>query len=278
MTTRATAGGAATGRSAAGQSVAHPPAPSDPSELARIIAARPRPLLLGLDVDGVLSPIVPHADDARLTPGVPAVLDRLAAPSDVDVLVISGRSLAGLAQFGFPPSIEMVGSHGGERSGIDAELDAGERAALAAVVDLVEQAVDRAGEGAWLERKPAGAVLHTRQADPELGADAARWLLDGLDELDGTIDGLTVKSGSSVVEALVRHADKGTTLREEATRVGAATTLFIGDDVTDEDAFAALGEHDISIKVGPAETVAEFRLATTDDVLALLTGLADTLA
>ena len=69
--------------------------------------------MVGLDVDGVLAPIVAHANDAELLPGM---LDAVAELAGVaDVAVVSGRTVEDLGRFGFPDDVEIFGLHGMER-------------------------------------------------------------------------------------------------------------------------------------------------------------------
>ena len=239
----------------------------DPDTIAALILDRPRPLLLGLDLDGVLAPIVAHADDAALLAGMHDALRSAAELADVIVAVVSGRSVADLDRFGFPTGIEVIGSHGVERRGSDmTPLTDDERAVLQILEHHAKLASATAGRGAWIERKPASIVLHVRQAEPE----AARQALAQFDAALASIDESSAKAGSAVLEAFVRHGDKGLALSAVADHVGAATIVFVGDDVTDEDAFAHLRPRDIAIKVGDAETIAQHRLRDPHDVLALL--------
>ena len=243
----------------------------DPVEIAHRVASLPKPLLVGLDVDGVLAPLVDHADDAVLLDGMGAAVSAVAALDSVHVAVVSGRSLDGLAQFGFEHDVDMIGSHGMEtRDRAMDPLDADERERLAALDTLAVEASERAGDGAWVERKPASVVLHVRAAQPERRREA----LDHLRSESARIDGATLKAGSNVLEAFARHADKGTALMHLANELGVATTVFVGDDVTDEEAFARLSPTDIAIKVGDADTIASLRLRDPGAVLAFLHALA----
>jgi trehalose-phosphatase len=243
----------------------------DPTEIADRVASRPRPLLVGLDVDGVLAPIVDHADDATLLAGMGAAVSAVAALDDVVVAVVSGRSLAGLAQFGFGDDVEMIGSHGMEtRDHAMEPLTDDERTLLADLDVAAVAAAERAGAGAWVERKLASVVLHVRQAEDSSGAIALRELAD----MARGLDGATVKAGSGVLEAFARHTDKGTALTALASDLGAVTTVFLGDDLTDEEAFAHLSPGDVAIKVGDADTIAPHRLRDPDAVLAFLRALA----
>ena len=247
----------------------------DPAELADLVASRPRPLLLALDVDGVLAPLVDHPDDSRLLDGVTPPLIRLAVAADIDVAVVSGRSLAGLEQFGFDSRITVVGSHGMETRGAELTgLDGDERARLAQLQRLADDAVAEAGNGAMVEHKPAGVVVHIRRADPTVAVPALERLRAAAEEIPGT----TITPGSNVLELLARHSDKGGAVTALAELSAAATTVFVGDDVTDEHAFARLGDGDVAIKVGTAETVAPHRLVDPGAVLSWLGSLAENVA
>jgi trehalose-phosphatase len=242
----------------------------DPAELADLVASAPRPLLIGLDVDGVLAPLVDHAHDAVLLGGTLEAVSAVAQLEGVHVAVASGRSLDGLTQFGFGPDVIVIGSHGMESRERPMErLTDTERARLTTLDHLTIAAVERAGDGAWIERKPASVVLHVRQADRALGLEA----MDSLRSDAEHIDGASAKAGSNVLELFTRHTDKGTALMALDARLGAATTVFVGDDITDEDAFACLGAGDIAVKVGGSDTIAPHRLRDPHAVLAWLRAL-----
>jgi len=230
----------------------------EPSALARSVTALPAPVLIGLDVDGVLAPITPHADHAELVDGVGPLLARLADEPGPrwHVAVVSGRSLDDLHRFQFPGGVTVVGSHGMEAHGVALELTAEEAARLDALAVLARRATDAAGPGAWLESKPASVAVHVRQADDAAGRRA----LEELAAAAESVEGATSIAGSAVLELFCREASKGQALRSLLQRLGATRAVFVGDDVTDEAAFAVLEPDDIRIKVGDAETIAEHRL------------------
>jgi trehalose-phosphatase len=145
-----------------------------------------------------------------------------------------------------------------------------EQSRLARLDGLTVAAVHRAGVGAWIERKPASVVLHIREADRTRG-DVA--LVD-LERDAGHVQGATTKRGNGVLELFARPADKGLALLSLADELGALTTVLVGDDTTDEDAFARLRPGDIAIKVGDSATAAPHRLRDPADVLAWLRALA----
>lgn len=242
----------------------------DPTHLAQGAAAAPRPLLIGLDIDGVLSPLVDHADDARLLDGMADAIDRLDTLVDVTVAVVSGRSLASMRTFGLPGHVRLVGSHGMEAA--DSPMRAltdSERFRLDELSRLANNAAAAAGDGAWVETKSASVAVHVRTADP----DAGRTALAELRTQTQLVNGATYKPGSNVLELFARHASKGTALEELRVTSGAGTVVFVGDDVTDEEAFAILHDGDISIKVGTAPTTADYRMRDPEDVLRWLVAL-----
>lgn len=249
-----------------------------PQHLAEQIVARPRPLLVGLDVDGVLAPIVERADQAALLPGVDDALARLLAiapAAQLAIAVVSGRAVDDLgARYAFDAGIAVVGSHGLEvRDGAPLALDADEAHTLDQLTTLADAAARDAGSGAWVERKPASSVLHVREADPATAAT----VVEQLTSLASLVPGAHVKRGHAVVELMARSTSKATAMAELRRATGAATVVFVGDDHTDEEVFATLDDSDVAVRVGGGDTVAHHRLADPPAVLAWLSSLADAL-
>jgi trehalose 6-phosphate phosphatase len=113
-------------------------------------------------------------------------------------------------------------------------------------------------------------AFHYRLADPALAPELRSIILDGL----GALAGVEVKLGKMVVELAVFTATKGTALDVLRADSGVDAVIFVGDDVTDEDAFARLGTSDLGIKVGDGPTLAARRIADPDAVAELLEHLA----
>ena len=79
--------------------------------------------------------------------------------------------------------------------------------------------------------------------------------------------------GKKVVELRLRGVSKGTAVARIAARNPKQTPVYLGDDVTDEDAFRALHEvhpEAVTVKVGAGETVARYRLPDVDAVVEYL--------
>ena len=233
--------------------------------LARL-AALPS-VLVASDFDGVLAPIVTRPGDARALPGTVEVLRELAALPGTEVALVSGRSLAGLAAVAqVPPEIRLVGGHGSEFDGdVELQLDpaAGElHARIAAELKRLLVGYD----GVHLEVKPASIAVHTRTASRPDAAATMAAVRSG----PAGWPGVRVTEGKEVIELSVVDTDKGTAVTTLRTRYGADGVLYLGDDVTDEHAFAALAGTDVGVKVGPGETRAGFRVPDPPAVLAML--------
>ncbi len=230
------------------------------------------PTLVALDFDGVLAPIVEHRDDARPLPGSMSALQRLAARPGVHLAVLSGRTLRDLgARSDFPPGTHLVGSHGAEFGDADVGISPTEAANVQRLGFTFESLV-RDHPGTELETKPIGVALHTRLANRQtaLAATAAAVLAAA------QIPGANITVGKEVVDVSVATTTKGHALTRLRTTLLPQAMVYIGDDVSDESAFAAMSPTDVSIKVGPGNTAARFRVDGPDDVQRVLERLADT--
>jgi trehalose 6-phosphate phosphatase len=222
-------------------------------------------VLVASDFDGVLAPLVLDPMASRPLPGTIESLQGLAALPSTYAAVVSGRDLETLTQLtGLADSdVTRIGSHGGESSaaGAAVSLTDGQRADLDRLTAELD-GIAGAHPGAVLEHKPVAVVLHTRRmADEAAARDAEASAL----EVTTRHTGLHVLHGKRVVEVSVVRADKGSALVALRDEVGADVVAYFGDDVTDEDAFRALGPDDVTVKVGRGDTAARFRVATPED-------------
>jgi trehalose-phosphatase len=258
---------------------------ADPA-LAEAIArfAAREQVLVALDFDGTLAPIVEDADTAAALPPALAALRELTGLPGTSVAVVSGRPLNGLrARLDAVGPVALVGSHGAEvelpaGGGTAGSLEDGgpgarEKELLARLHDALAGIV---GEhpGTALEEKPAAVVLHTRGADRATALAATGAALLG----PARWDGVHTLAGKEVVELAVTDVTKGGALRRLRAGLGldAGGVLYAGDDTTDELAFAALDDDagDVTVKVGPGPTRALHRVAGPDELAGLLVELA----
>jgi len=241
------------------------PAPTDELRTALTGLARDsarRPLLVALDFDGTLAPLVDDPDDSRMLPAAAEALALIAGVPDVMLALVSGRSVVDLHhRAGAPVGTVLIGSHGAERGRVGAyglELDPirldPEQADLLTRIDAGLDAAARGREGVWVQRKPAAVVLHTRMAGA-VEAEAATAQALSL----ATSLGVDALHGKDIVEISVLDVTKGDALVKLRDQLGARVVLYAGDDTTDEYAFAELGATDLSVKVGVGQTVARLR-------------------
>ena len=234
-------------------------------------------VLIGLDFDGVLAPIVADPETARPLPAAVRAIGLLVAVPGVRVALLSGRSLVDLTRFaGMPPGVVLVGSHGLEFD--DAQtvptLDDEHSALLGRVADALF-AVSHRFPGTGVELKPTAAVLHTRKARRADADQASAAALAG----PACWGGVHLTRGKEVVELSVLPADKGAALLRLRRQHRSQAALYVGDDVTDERAFAVLDHTagDVSVKVGAGQTVARHRVRGPEDVCRLLDHLVQSL-
>ena len=237
--------------------------------------ARHRRLLVALDFDGTLAPEVDSPEQARALPESRQAVLRLLGMPNTRVALVSGRALRSLEEVSdLPDETLLVGSHG-----IEIRLDQpDDRVSLNTAeleqVDILHEVLGEVADSidqVWLEVKPAGFALHTRLAT-EHNSRVAH--LVALSEASAEVDGLTVREGKNVLEFSVRSTTKGEAVEHLRRYVAADAVFYAGDDVTDEDAFAALLPHDVGVKSGPGETEAAFRVTGPSEIAAVLTALA----
>lgn len=220
------------------------------------------------DFDGTLSDIVDDPDAARPVAGSAAALGRLAARCPVAVL--SGRDLADVTKRVGVPGIWYAGSHGFELTAPDGTHH--ENDAAAAAVPVLEQAAgqlrDQLGgiAGVVVEHKRFGVAVHYRNAERNRVGEVLAAV-----RAAGRRDTLRVTTGREVIELRPDlDWDKGRTLRWvldhlPQTASGSLTPVYLGDDITDEDAFDAVRDDGVPILVrhsddGDRATAALFAL------------------
>jgi trehalose 6-phosphate phosphatase len=213
------------------------------------LVSAPGSVLVGLDFDGVLAPIVPDPSRAVIHPDGPRVLTEL-IPLVRAVAVITGRPARQAVELG---GLEMLadrlldggelfvlGQYGNERwdAGTRTFLEPSPPHGLANLLrDLPGLLLEAGVEDAHVEDKGIAVAVHTRRLpDPRAAFDR----LVGPLTAAATRHGLTVEPGRSVVEVRGPGMDKGEALRLVRREVGADGVLFAGDDLGDIEAFQAV--------------------------------------
>lgn len=232
-------------------------------------------LLVALDFDGTLAPLAARPELARLPEATRAALQALAARADVAVAVVSGRGLDDLrAKVGLK-RVAYAGNHGFELAvdgwrwthpGVP-----GRRPALARALKAAAS-LCRLARGAWVEDKGVTFTVHVRAVRDPAGEAALRRALAASVRRTG---GLALVPGKRVYEVRPRLAwDKGRAV-ELLRRLLAprAACVYVGDDVTDEDAFRRLAGKALTVTVGRGPSAAACRIASPAAVRRLLEAL-----
>jgi len=239
-----------------------------------------KPVVVFLDYDGTLTPIVNNPPDAILPIMTKDVLKRLAKRSTV--AIISGRDLRDVENMVGINDAVYAGSHGFDIMAADGSsrsqdwlqrympvLDQAETALRGAVSDIA---------GALVERKRFAIAVHYRNVNdaylktleerfhrvleqyPSLRKSKGKKVL----ELRPDVDWDKGKAIISMLETLHLDMDK-------------VVPFFIGDDITDEDGFRAIYDRGISIVVGSEarDTAAHYTLQDPTEVRIFLESLID---
>ena len=220
-----------------------------PEPLVALAAAPDRAAIL-LDIDGTLAPIVPDPADSRVPDETRAELRRLAARYGL-VGVLTGREADDARRIVGVDELEVIGEHGLELAPDAAEW----RGAL-------DRVAERAGWPA--ERKRLTLSFHFRTAEDET---AARAQLEGVAE-QARAEGLVARWGRMVLEVRPPvDAHKGTAVVHMLERRGIDRALFAGDDATDMDAFRAMDDLPVGVKIAVASAEGPQELARAADLV-----------
>lgn len=249
--------------------------------LLRGALGRRRPAVF-CDYDGTLTPIVARPELATIPAGVRRALARLAAHTVV--AIVSGRDLIDVRRAVDLDGLWYAGSHGFDVLAPDgSRFEAPE--AVAALPALDAAAADLAARlagipGAWVERKRFAVAVHFRQVDEARVPDVEQVV----DAVHAGCGGLRKTGGKRIWELRPDIGwDKGRAVWWLFGRAGLrepdAVPVYLGDDVTDEDAFAALEGRGLGIVVTDEDrpTRASFALRDPDEVRSFLEGLAGVL-
>ena len=259
----------------------------DPAELESALAAGElagrlegrRPAVF-LDYDGTLTPIVARPELAVLSDEVRNVLEELA--SRVPVVIVSGRDRADVAGLVRIEDLVYAGSHGFDITGPQGlQMEAEKAGAFLPAIEAAGEELDKrlaSVPGSQVERKRFAISVHYRNVAEEHVAQVERIV----DEVLPAHEGLEKRGGKMVFELRPTiDWDKGKAVRWllGALRLDGPEILpiYVGDDLTDEDAFRELTGDGVGIVVGRPDrpTFAQFGLEDIGEVEQFLRQLSD---
>ncbi len=219
--------------------------------------------LFFLDYDGTLAPIVDNPKAGYPHPDVPELLQRLSA--EHPVYIVTGRHLRDLYAL-LPKTLILsaIGLHGAQEGCLHGEVQERltdiDRQALATMRATVPDL-----KGVWVEDKKHMFAVHYRKApEPAAARQSIKAWADKSPEV------LMALWGKDVVELRPTHLHKGTAVTAVYDKYPEHTPIYLGDDVTDEDAFNALPDDAVTVKVGGGATAARFRLPDIEAVVVYL--------
>lgn len=212
-----------------------------------------------LDIDGTLLEIAETPEQVRCEPALIDMLRLLAHASDGALALVSGRPIATIDRLFAPLRLPVAGQHGAERrtvAGLILHHDAAAKG-----LEVIRGRLNAwAGErpGLLVEDKGLTLAVHFRRA-PEMQVEIERYLR----RLVEGCNGLRLEPGKMVFEVRPAGRDKGAAVAEfmaEPPFCG-RRPVFVGDDVTDEYAFAEVRRlGGVTVKVGREGSGARWRL------------------
>ena len=235
-------------------------------------------LLIMLDYDGTVVPFAPLPQMAQPGTEELEVLQQLADKEGVVLAIVSGRSLYDLEALLPLQGVFLAGWHGAalrEPGGNARWLI--DTAACRAVMQVreklkeMETAQEGWPAGFWVEDKELSLALHFRQADPAQAEEALGRVLAEVSPLIKE-NGLETLAGAKVLEIRPRGVNKGRAVEALLGLYPDFYPLYLGDDITDEDAFFVLRGRGLGIYVGEEErpTAASCRLRNCEEVINFL--------
>jgi len=223
-------------------------------------------LVLLLDFDGTLAPIVDRPELAAMPDFTRRALERLMAMPGVEVAVVSGRGEADVRERAAIPGIAYAGNHGMEIHGPGIDRIHPEAAAARPVLERAARELRDAIAGipgAFVEDKELTLSVHFRLAPRERLGELHEIIRRVVDPLPG----VHLTEGKQVIEVRPNvDWNKGKAvlfLLEQMHPPAGAPVLYFGDDRTDEDAFRALRDADAGEGVLIAEQVPEESAASS---------------
>lgn len=236
--------------------------------------------LLLLDYDGTLSPFTPDRDNAVPYPGIKELLLKILATRKSDIVIISGRSLDMLEKL-IPLSkdIEMWGCHGAEQY---SPSEGKKSITLSPEVQEIFSSIISWGKNEkvsnHLEQKPYSVAIHWRGLTNSNRENLKHKFLNRWETSIRPTE-LIMHYFDGGIEVKLKDVSKYNAVQTIINRHDAPVAAYLGDDLTDEDAFEALGDNGLKVLVSRKNkpTKADLRIEPPGELIEFLTRWLDTL-
>lgn len=241
---------------------------------ARVRAAPARVLML--DYDGTLAPFRIRPTEATPYPGIVPLLDAIMDSGHTRLVIVSGRWTKDLIPLlGLKRLPELWGSHGWERLHTSGDYVTApiQPKALDLLVTADDWIAAIESHGAGIERKPASIAIHWRGLPKSQIAQIRDKLSEKWLEFTRASE-LAWHDFDGGIELRAAGRDKGDVVRTLAAEAGPDAALaYLGDDLTDEDAFMAVPKNNATVLVRPQlrPTAAKYWIQPPEELLEFLT-------
>lgn len=225
-------------------------------------ALRGRSIAVFLDYDGTLAPIKRNPHKAVISKETKKILLKLSKQANCKLAIISGRALKDVKRFVGLKDITYVGNHGLEMENIDMKFKEPVSSKTRAIFEKIKDYFAgklSAIKGMKIEDKGSGITVHYRQVSPS----GVRLLKNMFKEATQPFienEQIRVSQGKKVLEVRPQTGwNKGEIVlwllaQQRADLNGEILTpIYIGDDVTDEDAFRMLRNKGVTVFVGKSK-------------------------
>ncbi len=229
--------------------------------------------ILMLDYDGTLAPFRVEREQAYPYPGIRERLIDIRADPDTRLIIISGRAVRDVMPLlGLDPAPEIWGSHGAERylPGQGIRLHSLPENTNKELESIMSWALENK-LGDSIEKKPTGIAFHVRALDEQAANQLAEKIRSTWADRAASF-GLELRDFDGGLELRASGISKADAVKSILDESGEAVIAYLGDDLTDEDAFRALGGKGLRILVRKEirDTLADIRLTPPDELLDFL--------
>jgi trehalose 6-phosphate synthase/phosphatase len=226
-----------------------------------------------LDYDGTLTQMRKYPEDAVPDPVLSTLFEKMQSRTNLEVFLLSGRTRRDMNHWFGDIGFHLIAEHGFyfkhrhavEWEQVEPHVDLSWKSRVA---DSLLHYADLT-PGSFVEEKNASVAWHYRGAEPEFGEWKAHQLVVELQEMLSNLP-VEISHGIKIVEVSSILINKGIFMQRMKSLNRYDQVLCAGDDEKDEAMFRATVEKDISIKVGPGETVATYRVASPAALRTLL--------